>query len=93
MGFIQRQHDMAMAAVRGQPVPAGHPGALGGLGAAPGPAAAAPGSLLGGAADGAPLAASGVRPNYGANLGPIQPPAAAGGAKAGAPAGKAAPAR
>ncbi len=61
MGFVQRQHDAAMAAVRGQPapVPAGPPagGALGGLGAVP--AAAAPGSLLGGA-DGAPLAPTGT---------------------------------
>lgn len=82
MGFIQGQHNQAMQAVRGQP--AGAPGVA--LGGTP---ATAPGSLLGGA-DGTPLAASGVRPNYGANLGPIQPPAAAGAAKAAAPAPKAA---
>ena len=60
MGFIQRQHDAAMGAVRGQPAPApaGAPGgALGGR--AGGAAAAAPGVLLGGA-DGAPLAPTGA---------------------------------
>jgi hypothetical protein len=64
MGFVQRQHDAAMGAVRGQPVPkpAGPTGGapMGG-GRAGGPAVAAPaaGGLLGGA-DGAPLAPTGT---------------------------------
>lgn len=61
MGFVQRQHDTAMAAVHGQPtpVPAGPPAGAprGGLGGSP--AAAPPAGLLGGAADGAPLAPTG----------------------------------
>lgn len=57
MGFIQRQHDAAMGAVRGQPAPAPAGAPLGGR--AGGAAAAAPGVLLGGA-DGAPLAPTGA---------------------------------